>query len=257
MTLRYWYLLRSSWPRLLELVYWPAMNMILWGLLQMCFKDADSSAASLPISGTLVGAVLLWNVLSGGQFGFTFSFLEEMWSRNIASLLISPLRPWEFGAALMTMSLIRLLIGMIPVTALAFVLFSFNIYALGLSLIPFFANLVLTGAALGLLIVGLILRNGLGVESLSFSIMFLLLPITCVYYPVSILPHWLQPVAWSLAPTYVFEAMRAALYHHEFRGDLMLQAFALNLVYIALGFAAFLWLLRDARQKGVLLALGE
>ena len=260
MTVRYWYVLRSSWPRLLELVYWPAMHMILWGLLQMYlyrYYDAESAKAGIPISGMLVGAVLLWDVLSRGQFGFTFSFLEEMWSRNIASLMISPIRPWELAASLMIMSLIRLLIGMVPVTALAFLLFSFNIYALGFSLVPFFFNLVLASSALGLLIAGLVLRNGLGAESLSFSIMFLLLPLSCVYYPVTILPVWLQPLAWSIPPTYVFEAMRWALYDHIFRSDLMLQAFGLNLVYLALGFLAFILLLRDARRRGVLLATSD
>ena len=28
MILRYWYLLLSSWPRLLDLVYWPTVQMI-------------------------------------------------------------------------------------------------------------------------------------------------------------------------------------------------------------------------------------
>ncbi len=260
MTLRYWYLLRSSWSRLLELVYWPGMHMILWGLLQMYlyrYNDTASHDAGVPLSGALMGAVLLWDVLSRGQLGFTFSFLEEMWSRNVASLMISPLRPWELAASLTIMSLIRLLIGLIPVTALAFALFSFDIYALGFSLAPFFVNLVLTSCALGLVISGLILRHGLGAESLAFSLLFLLLPLSCVYYPVWVLPHWLQPVAWSLAPTYVFEAMRAALWDGAFRGDLMLEAFGLNLIYIALSFAAFVFFLRDARRKGVLLAMGE
>jgi ABC-2 type transport system permease protein len=255
MTLRYWYLLRSSWPRLLELVYWPTMQMLVWGFLQLYLARNTSSLAH--ISGTLIGAVLLWDVLFRGQLGFSMSFLEEMWSRNIANLMMSPLRPVEFVAALMLMSLIRLAIGMLPVTALALVFFGFNIYALGFALAAFFANLVLTSWAIGLLVSGLVLRNGLGAESLAWSLMFLLLPLCCVYYPVETLPAWLQPVSWALAPTYVFEGLRAALLAHEFRGDLMLAALALNGVYLGLGLGAFVLLLRSARQKGSLLAMGE
>ena len=255
MTLRYWYLLRSSWPRLLELVYWPTMQMLVWGFLQLYLARNTSSLAH--ISGTLIGAVLLWDVLFRGQLGFSMSFLEEMWSRNIANLMMSPLRPVEFVAALMLMSLIRLAIGMLPVTALALVFFGFNIYALGFALAAFFANLVLTSWAIGLLVSGLVLRNGLGAESLAWSLMFLLLPLCCVYYPVETLPAWLQPVSWALAPTYVFEGLRAALLAHEFRGDLMLEALALNGVYLGLGLGAFVLLLRSARQKGSLLAMGE
>ena len=255
MTLRYWYLLRSSWPRLLELVYWPTMQMLVWGFLQLYL--AQNTSALARISGTLIGAVLLWDVLFRGQLGFSISFLEEMWSRNIANLMMSPLRPVEFVAALMLMSLVRLAIGMLPVTALAFVFFGFNIYGLGFALAAFFANLVFTGWAIGLLVSGLVLRNGLGAESLAWSLMFLLLPLACVYYPVGTLPAWLQPVSWALPPTYVFEGLRAALLDRVFRADLMLDALALNAVYLALGLGAFVLLLRSARQKGSLLAMGE
>jgi ABC-2 type transport system permease protein len=155
------------------------------------------------------------------------------------------------------MSLGRLLIGTIPVTFLALLLFAFNIYALGLPLIAFFINLVLTGWAFGLAISGIIMRHGLGAESLAYSIMILLLPLCCVYYPIWVLPAWLQPIAWSLAPTYVFEGMRAVLLDHIFRADLMIECLALNVVYLVVGFAMFILLLRSARRSGTLITLGE
>jgi ABC-2 type transport system permease protein len=260
MTLRYWYILRSSWPRILELVYWPAMHMIVWGFLQLfLYSDAKGTATAtgVPLAGVLIGSVLLWDVLFRGQLGFSFSFLEEMWSRNIANLMMSPLRPSELAASLMLVSLIRLIIGMAPVTLLAYVMFQFNIYVIGLPLIALFINLVLTSWAIGLFVSGLVLRNGLGAESFAWSLMFLLLPLCCVYYPVWILPAWLQPVSWCLPPTYVFEAMRSALYDGVFRADLMLQAFALNLALIAAAFYGFIRLLRSAREDGVLLSMGE
>jgi len=54
----------------------------------------------------------------------------------------------------------------------------------------------------------------------------LMLVVSGVYYPVSVLPHWLQYVAWALPPTYVFEGMRALLSDHVFRSDLMIDALA-------------------------------
>src|ERR1700752_3403143 len=166
-----------------------------------------------------------------------------MWSRNLGNLMISPLRPAEFVAALMVMSIIRLAIGMVPVTLLAIWFFGFNLWALGLALVAFFANLMLTGWAVGVFVSGLVLRNGLGAETFAWSIMFLFLPLACVYYPVSVLPYWLQVIAWSLPPTYVFEGMRALLIDHTFREDLMIQALALNAVMFSLGVSAFLGLL--------------
>jgi ABC-2 type transport system permease protein len=254
-TARYWYLLRSSRLRVLELAYWPTMQMLVWGFLYTYFYDSGSKFVST--GGLLLGGVLLWDVTFRGQLGFTFTFLEEVWSRNIANLMMSPLKPSEFAASLMLMSLVRLLIGTIPVTLLALFLFSFNIYSLGLPLIGFFINLVLTGWAVGLGISGLVMRHGLGAESLAWSVMILLLPLCCVYYPVWVLPQWLHPFAWSLAPTYVFEGMRSILLEGRFRADLMLECLALNLFYLVCGFVTFLLLLRSAQHNGTLLTMGE
>jgi len=255
MVLRYWYLLRSSWPRLLELVYWPAVQMLMWGFLQVYIAGNASFFARA--SGTFIGAVLLWDILFRGQLGFSISFLEEMWARNMGNLMISPLRPIEFVAALMIMSLVRLVIGMGPVSLLAIGFFGFNIYGLGFALAAFFANLMLTSWAIGLIVSGLVLRNGLGAESLAWTIMFLLLPLTCVYYPVTILPGWLQIVAWTLPPTYVFEGMRELLINHAFRGDLMLDALVLNAALFGVACVVFIALLNSARRNGSLLQTGE
>jgi ABC-2 type transport system permease protein len=255
MVLRYWYLLRSSFARLIELIYWPTVQMLMWGFLQTYLAGQTSLYARA--GGVLIGAVMLWDVLFRGQLGFSISFLEEMWSRNLGNLMISPLRPAEFVAALMVMSIIRLAIGMVPVTLLAIWFFGFNLWALGIALVAFFANLMFTGWAVGIFVSGLVLRNGLGAETFAWSIMFLLLPLACVYYPVSVLPPWLQTVAWSLPPTYVFEGMRALLIEQTFRADLMIQALALNVVWFSLAVAAFLALLASARRNGTLMQTGE
>jgi ABC-2 type transport system permease protein len=255
MIARYWYLLRSSWPRLLELIYWPAVQMMMWGFLQLYI--GTNSGFFARAGGTFIGAVLLWDILFRGQLGFSVSFLEEMWSRNLANLMISPLKPIEFVIALMTMSIIRLAIGMVPVSLLAISFFGFNLYAMGLALAAFFANLILTSWAVGIFVSGLVLRNGLGAEGFAWTIMFLLLPLTCVYYPVSVLPGWLQAVALALPPTYVFEGMRALLIEHIFRPDLMWRALGLNALWFGAGVLGFLQLLSAARRHGALMQAGE
>jgi len=145
----------------------------------------------------------------------------------------------------------------VPVTFLAIAFFGFNLYSFGLALVAFFFNLMLTSWAIGIFVSGLILRNGMGAENLAWSIMFLFMPLTCVYYPVTTLPAWLQPAAWALPPTYVFEGMRALLIDHIFRADLMLYALALNVAFFAAGVFGFLVLLRAARRHGSLMQTGE
>jgi ABC-2 type transport system permease protein len=237
------------------LIYWPAVQMLMWGFLQLYISQNAGFFARA--GGTFIGAVLLWDILFRGQLGFSISFLEEMWSRNLANLMISPLKPIEFMVALMIMSVVRLAIGLIPVTLLAIAFFGFNLFGLGLALAAFFVNLMLTSWAVGIFVSGLVLRNGLGAENMAWTIMFVFLPLTCVYYPVAVLPAWLQHVSWALPPTYVFEGMRALMIAHEFRLDLMLQALALNVVFFTAGALAFLALLNSARQSGALMQTGE
>jgi ABC-2 type transport system permease protein len=252
---RYWYLLRSSWARLVELIYWPAVQMLMWGFLQLYIGENASFFARA--GGLFIGAVLLWDILFRGQLGFSVSFLEEMYARNLANLMMSPLRTSEFISALMIMSIVRLVIGLVPVSLMAIAFFGFNLWGLGLALAAFFANLILTSWSVGIFVSGLVLRNGLGAETFAWSIMFLFLPLTCVYYPVSVLPEYLQYVAWALPPTYVFEGMRALLIDPVFRADLMLQALALNAVMMVAAVIAFIRLLDSARNQGSLLQTGE
>jgi ABC-2 type transport system permease protein len=255
MMLRHWYLLRSSWPRLLDLIYWPTVQMVTWGFLQ--YYIASNAGFFARAGGTFIGAVLLWDILFRGQLGFSISFLEEMYSRNLGNIMMSPLRPFEFIISLMVISVVRLSIGAVPVTFLAIAFFGFNLYGFGLALVAFFFNLMLTSWAIGIFVSGLILRNGMGAENLAWSVMFLLMPLACVYYPVATLPDWLQPVAWLLPPTYVFEGMRTLVIDKVFRPDLMIDALALNAILFAAGAFGFLQLLQSARRRGSLMQSGE
>jgi ABC-2 type transport system permease protein len=255
MVLRHWYLLSSSWPRVLDLIYWPAVQMLMWGFLQSYV--AQNSGFFMKAAGTFIGAVMLWDILFRGQLGFSISFLEEMYARNLGNLMMSPLRPAELVAALMIQSIVRLAVGMVPVSLLAIAFFGFNLWSLGLPLAVFFMNLLLTSWAIGILVAGILLRHGLGAENMAWSFMFLFLPLTCVYYPVEVLPSWLQVIAWMLPPTYVFEGMRALIIEHVFRADLMVQAFALNIVFFAGGVIGFLLFLKSARREGTLLQGGD
>jgi ABC-2 type transport system permease protein len=255
LVLRYWYVIRSSWPRAAELIYWPLVQMLMWGFLQTYLAQATSFAAKA--AGLFIGAVLLWDILVRSQLGFAVAFLEEIWSRNLGHLMMSPLRPFELIAALMAVSSIKLMVAMIPVAMLAYVFFGFNVLGLGIAFAAFFANLIIMSWSLGLVSTGVVLRWGLGAESFAWLIVFVFLPICCVYYPVSTLPGWLQPVALALPPTYVFEGLRAIVLEGAVVGHLMVKAFALNVVYFAMGFACFAYFLQSARVHGTLVQMGE
>lgn len=255
LVVRYFYLVQTSWPRLLELVYWPTMQMILWGFLNQFL--ATQSAWVAQGAGILIGAVLLWDVLYRAQLGVSVVFFEEMYSRNLGQLFVSPLRPLELAASLLTVSLFRTLFGVGSAALLAILLYHYSIFDLGLPLLAFFSNLIIMGWSIGLMVVALVLRFGLGAEGLAWAVIFAVAPFSGIYYPLSVLPAWLQPAARALPSSHVFEGMRALVHESVFRDDLFWNAVALNGLYLCLGVSLYLLAFRVARQKGLLLQMGE
>jgi ABC-2 type transport system permease protein len=167
------------------------------------------------------------------------------------------LRPLELVAALLAMSLIRTVIGVGGAALIAIPLFEYSVFELGLPLIAFFVNLIVMGWSIGLLVSGVVLRYGLGAEGMAWFVVFALQPLSGVYYPIAILPEWLQSVAFFLPSSHVFEGMRAVLFEHRFRPDLLTSVVLLNLVYLGIGAGAFLGYFRSARVRGQLLHIGE
>ena len=255
LVLRYLYLLRSSWPRIIEIAYWPTMQLIIWGFVAKHFAHEPDD---LKFTGLLISVVLVWDSLFRSHVSYTLSFLEEMWSRNLGNLFVAPLRPWELVASLATISILRTLIGIVPAALLAIPFFGVSVFAtVGFPLLAFFLSLVLTGWAISLLVTGILIRYGLGAESLTWVLPFLIAPVSCIYYPVKTLPGWLQDIAFYVSTSHIFEGMRSLLLKETLRLDLLANAFLLNLLYLVIGFACFMLAFRAARKHGLLLQVGE
>jgi ABC-2 type transport system permease protein len=255
MVLRYLYLLRSSWPRIVEQAYWPTVQMIIWGLVTQFFVTNSSWVAQA--TGVLLAAVLLWDVLFRSQLGVSVVFMEELFARNLGHLFASPLRPYELVGSLVLISLIRTLIGVGSAALLAVPLYHYSIFEMGLPLLAFFSILMVFGWSIGLMMCALLLRYGLGVESLAWASIFALAPVSGIYYPIDTLPQWLIPVALLIPSSYVFEGMRAVLFEQQFSMGLFTRAFALTFLYLGAGALVFLKAYGIARYRGLLLQSNE
>jgi ABC-2 type transport system permease protein len=255
LVLRHLYLLKGSWTRIAELIYWPMINVVMWGFFSRFFVHHSDWVAQA--AGVLIGAALLWDVLFRSNLGLSVSFLEEIWSRNLGHLAVSPLTSVELAVALLTMSLIRTLAGMLPSAVGALLLYHFNVFALGLPLLAFFVNLMITGWAFGLAVSALVLRYGQGAESLAWVVIVAIAPFCGIYYPISTLPGWLQTVAWALPPAHVFEGMRAVAFGGTFPVRELLITIGLNAIYLAVGVALFIWVNHIARVRGLFVGMGE
>ncbi len=253
--LRHIYLLRSSWTRLAEMAYWPIINVLMWGFISR-FMVGHSDWLSRA-AGVLLGGVMLWDALFRGNLGVSLSFLEEVWSRNLGHLAVSPLTAPEWVVSMTAMSLVRTLLGMLPAALLAIPFYHFSIFALGLPLLAFFVNLTLCGWAFGLAVSGLVLRFGQGAESLAWVVVVAIAPFCGIYYPVSSLPAWLQPLSWAIPATHVFEGMRGVMFDHVFSWREMALATGLNAIYLGVAAAIFLYVYHVARVRGLFLGTGE
>ena len=252
---RYFYLMMSSWPRFIELAYWPTVQMVLWGLINRYLSVQTNGMAQA--MGLLIAAALLWDVLFRAQLGVTLVFFEEMYSRNLGNLFVSPLRPYEYALALLTVSFLRTAFGVGVASGLAILFYQYSIFDMGLPLLAFFTNLLVMGWAIGLLVVALVLRFGLGMEGLAWAIIFAFAPLSGIYYPVSVLPEWIRPISLALPSSHVFEGMRAIVNDHVFLTDHFFAAVWLNLAYLAIGLVVYLYTFKIARKRGLLLQMGE
>jgi ABC-2 type transport system permease protein len=255
MVLRYWYLLRRSVPRMIDMVAWPLVDVVMWGFLSQFLAGNSSFVAKA--TGVLLAGMFLWDVLSRSQLGVSVGFLEEIWSRHLGHMFVSPLRSHEWLASLMVISIFRTVVGLAPAVLVAMAIYHFSIFDLGLPLAGFIANLMMMGWWLGLLVVAAIMRYGQGAENLAWAAPFVLSPLGAVYYPVSTLPLWLQHVALALPAAHIFEGMRGVMVDHVFHPGLLADAALLNLAYLALSSLIFLWSFHGARKRGKILQMGE
>jgi len=254
LVLRYTFLYTRSVPRVLEVFFWPVMDLIVWGLVTQYLETAPFKVPG--IIKFLIGAMIFWDILYRAQQGVTLAFLEDIWARNLLNIFVAPVRLSEFVVATYLVGLVRITVIVAVLTGLALMLYSFNLFALGWTLIPLFANLIIMGWAMGMVTTALIMRWGQASEALAWGIPFLVQPFCCAFYPLSTLPQWLQPIALCLPATHVFEGMRAVMAGKGLALSSLLAAFGLNILCLVAAGWFFSFMFDQARQRGLLAKLG-
>ena len=253
--LRHFYLITRSFPRILDLIYWPSIQITLWGFISNFFAELSSYYSGAV--GVILSCAILYDFLFRTSIGFNMLFLEEIWSRNFTNLFIAPMKISEIITALVITALIRALIGLIPAILLTSPLFGISILNLGLPLAFLFLSLYIFGITLGLFVSAGLLRFGPSFENIAWSTMFLLAPFGCIYYPVEILPEIFQSIAFVLPLVYIFEETRNILVNGIVSYENICIALSLNAFYLIAAIATFYFSFDKAREKGTLINLGE
>jgi ABC-2 type transport system permease protein len=248
--LRQFYLMRGSLSRILPLFVWVAIDIVLWGFITRYLNAV--AAAGFNFVPVLLGAVLLWDFFARVMQGVTMTFFEDVWSRNFLNIFATPISLWEYLAGLVLSSIITSAIGLAIMLLLATLAFGLSFFAYGLVLLPFLLVLFLFGIALGIFGSAVVLRLGPSAEWFIWPIPALLSPFAAVFYPVSILPWWMQVLSGVLPPSYVFQAMRAILSGGEISGYALLAATCLGAFYIFIACWFFTRVYRYAVRTGLI-----
>lgn len=248
--LRYYYCYSRSTFRVLDIVFWPVMDLLVWGFLTMYMLKVNGAVPG--VFTFLIGSVIMWNVLYRAQQAVSVSFLEDVWSRNFINIFVAPVRTSEFVAATCISGLLQSVCVSLIMIPLAYWFYQYNFGMLGYCMIPFFINLLLMGWTIGLITTAIIIRWGHQAEALAWAIPFLIQPICCVFYPVDVLPAWLRAISLCVPATYVFEGMRTVLKGGSFSSKDLLMSVALNLIYALLAALLFEFLFNEARKNGKL-----
>jgi ABC-2 type transport system permease protein len=255
LSLRHLYLIKGSFPRLLDLIYWPTIQIFLWGFISKFFT-LNSEYYSDTV-GIILTAAILYDFLFRSSISYNMMFLEEIWSRNFTNLFIAPIKIKEIITALTITAIIRTLVGLVPAALLAIPLFGVSIFNLGIPLLFLLLALYIFGMTLGLLVTSGLIRFGPSFENIAWASLFFLAPLGCIYYPIEILPEWLQLVAKVLPLVHIFEEMRNILMNNIVSYSEIFKAISISFVYFLLGVIIFYLSYFGARERGTLINMGE
>ena len=253
--LRHLYLIVNSFPRILDLIYWPTVQIFLWGFISKFFTLSSDYYSNTV--GIILTAAILYDFLFRASISFNMMFLEEIWSRNFTNLFIAPIKIREIIAALTITAIIRTLIGLVPAVLIAIPLFGVSVLKLGLPLIFLLISLYLFGITLGLLVTSGLLRYGPSFENIAWASLFFLAPLGCIYYPIEILPGFLQIIAKILPLVHIFEEMRSILMTETVNFLNIFKSIIISMIYFCFGVLVFYISYFGAKKRGTLINMGE
>ena len=255
LSLRHIYLIKSSFPRILDLIYWPSIQVFLWGFISKFFTISSSYYNNTV--GVILTAAILYDFLFRSSISYNMMFLEEIWSRNFTNLFIAPIKISEIIAALTMTAIFRTMIGLVPAVLLAIPLFGVSIFKLGIPLFFLLIALYIFRISLGLLVTAGLLRFGPSFENIAWASLFFLAPLGCIYYPIEILPNFLQIIAKILPLVHIFEEMRNILINQTVNNVAILKGLFISLIYFFIGVAIFYAAYFGAKIKGTSINIGE
>jgi ABC-2 type transport system permease protein len=246
---RHLYLFPRTLERWSESIYWPVIDLVIWGLTSRWVEESGQPVPHLAL--ILLTGVVFWQVVWRANYEISVNLLEEFWNQNLVNLFATPLTVWEWSLGLVLLGLLKNILTLIVGAGAVWVLYRLNIFAVGWLTLPFLLSLLISGWFMGFAAAGVIVYYGRKVQSIAWIAGFALAPFSAVYYPIDVLPGWAQIIGRGLPMTYVFEGMRKVLQGGPMPMRDLLLSFGLNAVYLSASIAFFGWMFEKSRARGL------
>lgn len=249
MVIRQLYNWRHSLDRISDTFYWPALDLIIWGLTSLYLRN---HLTSIPfIVAALLSGLIFWLIIWRSQYEITVNLLTEIWDKNLINIFGSPLTVGEWILSAMILGLIKLFFSLFFMIGFAFFLYAMNLFSFGFILIPFVISLLITGWIAGFFVASFIIYFGAKIQTFAWVGVSILMPFSAVFYPVSTLPSWAQSIAKFIPSSYVFEGMRGVLFTGNVSYDKLFISFGLNILYLTLAIWFFVFMFNRSRKLGL------
>ncbi len=249
MVLRYSIGFRHNFDRLSDMFYWPALDLLVWGLTGLYF--AQFTPNTKETTYFILTGIIFWLIIWRSQYEITVNVMQEIWDKNLVNIFASPLTVSEWMSSFIVVGLFKTILSFSFSALLAYFLYGYSIFVFGITLIPIVINLLLIAWAAGFFIAGFLIRYGQKIQTLAWTGIAIISPFSALYYPLSILPDWAQKIAFFVPPSHVFETMRAILQHNTFSSERLLISFALSVLYLVLSIWFFIFMFHRSRKLGL------
>jgi ABC-2 type transport system permease protein len=246
------YVTRASVEVVFDIFIFTLANIVLFGFIANYLARSSSGTNKLEIQ-SLVIAVVFWECLRITQYSMSVSSLWNVWSHNLSNMFIAPIRVTEYLVAHFIAAVIKSMFILVCSAIIVKYVFHISILGLGLGPVLFmYINMIIFATAVGLVLIGLVFQYGTKIQALTWGTIFILQPFCAVYFPVSVLPAFLQPIAYLFPATYFFEWIRALHEKLGYSDSLLVIGFVFNLAYLAIGCFIFSRQLAAAKRSGQL-----
>ncbi len=250
---RQFFLYKSNLMRLVSMFLWPLISILQWGFVMKYLIKLGEDTISF--TTFILGAVVMYEFMTRIMNGIMVAFLEDVWSRNFLNLFASPIKIEEYLSGLVLFSIVIGIVNFLIISIIAALVFRYNLFKFGVVIWSMLFNLFIFGVAFGFFVSAIIFKFGPAAEWISWPIPALLSIVSGIFYPVSVLPKWLQYISKIFPTTYIFECLRNIILNKAHINQIIYNfnlSFLLSLTFLFLNFLLFLKIYQYNLKSGAI-----